>query len=106
MTSGSFAFVDGRGVKNTDDVSIDDKIASEAQRLIEKFGKAQIESNILLIQSLIREAAEAIKIFVRHISKGKFKPLGEEISFRSQIDGVSFVGKIDYADVYKIIYVW
>ena len=88
-------------LKNDGDCSLEQKIDDEAAKIIQGFGKATIENNADTISALIREAKQSIRIFVDHINKGKFKPLGEEISFSSNINGVNFVGKIDYADVYE-----
>lgn len=71
------------------------------QKLIDGGGKYALDANKKQIEELKAEAIETLKIYTRHLSKGSFKPVGQEIEFKTDISGIKLRGKIDMADEYN-----
>ncbi len=63
--------------------------------------KLELEANKEILDALRKEAVEAMKIYVSHIKKGKFRPIGQEIKFETKLGDVKLSGKIDMADEYS-----
>ncbi len=87
-------------VRSENFTDIEHSVREIVDEFVAKGGKFALPGNKSELEALKNEAVKTIGIYVSHLKKGKFKPLGQEIEFEYDLGGIKLAGKIDMADEY------